>query len=164
MATSAPRSEDLLLRLRVEAFMADYVHCLDTDQLEAWPDFFTEDARYRVCTRENHDRGLLLSVMSCSGRGMFRDRISALRTANVFEPHVYCHVIGALRVLSHSAGRVQTESNFQVVRTMVDGTMSIFACGRSLDTIAIQNDALKLAERTVVLDSRQIDTLLVIPL
>ena len=161
---SPPRSDDLLLRLRIEAFMADYVHCLDTDQLEAWPDFFTEDARYRVCTRENHDRGLPLSVMSCSGRGMFRDRISALRTANVFEPHVYCHVIGALRILGSSSGRVQTESNFQVVRTMVDGTMSIFACGRSLDTVSIQGEALKLSERIVVLDSRQIDTLLVIPL
>src|SRR5262245_42232894 len=135
---SERRSEDLLLRLRIEAFMADYVHCLDTDQLEAWPDFFTEDARYRVCTRENYDRKLPLSVMSCNGRGMFRDRISALRTANVFEPHVYCHVIGALRILGFSPGRVQTENNFQVVRTMVDGTMSIFACGRSLDTVSIQ--------------------------
>jgi anthranilate 1,2-dioxygenase small subunit len=159
-----PRSDDLLIRLQIEAFMADYVHCLDTDQLEAWPDFFTDDARYRVCTRENHDRGLPLSVMSCNGRGMLRDRISALRTANVFEPHVYCHVIGALRILASGAGRVQTESNFQVVRTMVDGTMSIFACGRSLDTILIQGEALKLRERTVVLDSRQIDTLMVIPL
>jgi anthranilate 1,2-dioxygenase small subunit len=162
---SLPRSDNLLLRLRIEAFMADYVHCLDTDQLEAWPDFFTDDARYRVCTRENYDRGLPLSVMSCSGRGMFRDRISALRTANVFEPHVYCHVIGALRILGgSSAGHLRTESNFQVVRTMVDGTMSMFACGRSLDTISTQGEALKLAERIVVLDSRQIDTLLVIPL
>jgi anthranilate 1,2-dioxygenase small subunit len=164
-ATTSPlRSDDPLLRLQIEAFMADYVHCLDTDQLEAWPDFFTEDGRYRVCTRENYDRGLPLSVMSCNGRGMFRDRISALRTANVFEPHVYCHVIGALRILGSSPGHVQTESNFQVVRTMVDGSMSIFACGRSLDTISIQGEALKLGERIVILDSRQIDTLLVIPL
>jgi anthranilate 1,2-dioxygenase small subunit len=101
--------------------MADYVHCIDTDQLEVWPDFFTDDAHHRVCTRENYDRGLPLSVMSCSGRGMLRDRISALRTANVFEPHVYCHVTGALRILAFSAGRVQTESNFQVVRTMSTG-------------------------------------------
>ena len=157
-------SEDLLLRLRIEAFMADYAHCLDTDQLEAWPDFFTEDARYRVCTRENYDRNLPLSVMSCDGRGMFRDRICALRTANVFEPHVYCHIIGSLRIVSSSPGRVQSESNFQVVRTMVDGTMSIFACGRSCDTISIQGEAFKLAERTVILDSQSIDTLLVIPL
>jgi hypothetical protein len=42
--------------------------------------------------------------------------------------------------------------------------MSIFACGRSLDTISIQCEVFKLLERTVVLDSRQIDTLMVIPL
>jgi anthranilate 1,2-dioxygenase small subunit len=159
-----PIPDELLVRLRVDAFMAEYVHTLDADRLESWPDLFTEDAIYKVCTRENYDRGLPLSVMSCSGRGMFRDRITALRTANIFEPHVYCHVIGALRVLESGAGRTRTESNFQVIRTMVDGTMSVFACGRSLDTFSIEKDKLRLSERIVILDSRQIDTLLVIPL
>jgi anthranilate 1,2-dioxygenase small subunit len=102
--------------------------------------------------------------MSCQGRGMFRDRISALRTANVFEPHVYCHVIGALRILERERDRVRTESNLQVIRTMADGGMAIFACGRSLDTFHVGADQIKLSERVVILDSRQIDTLLVIPL
>jgi anthranilate 1,2-dioxygenase small subunit len=162
--TTVPFSDDMLLRLRIGAFMADYVHCLDTQKLEAWPDFFTEDAQYKVCTRENYDSGLPLGVMSCSGRGMFRDRISALRTANVYEPQVYCHLLGALRILDFGSEYAQTESNFQVIRTMVDGTMSIFACGRSLDNFSIQGETLKFSERTVILDSRQIDTLLVIPL
>jgi anthranilate 1,2-dioxygenase small subunit len=144
--------------------MADYVHALDADRLEAWPDFFTDDAHYRVCTRENFELGLPLSVMSCNGRGMFRDRISALRTANVFEPHVYCHMIGALRILERERDRVKTESNLQVIRTMVDGGMTIFACGRSLDTFFVGCNGIKLSERIVILDSRQIDTLLVIPL
>jgi anthranilate 1,2-dioxygenase small subunit len=156
--------EDVILRCRLEAFLADYVHALDADRLEDWPDFFTDNASYRVCTRENFDLGLPLSVMSCQGRGMFRDRISALRTANVFEPHVYRHVIGALRILQRERDRVSTESNFQVIRTMADGGMAIFGCGRSLDTFLVEADRIKLAERTVVLDSRQIDTLLVIPL
>jgi hypothetical protein len=47
---------------------------------------------------------------------------------------------------------------------MVDGSMAIYACGRSLDTFAIGSGGLTLAERIVILDSRQIDTLLVIPL
>jgi anthranilate 1,2-dioxygenase small subunit len=155
---------DVVLRCRIEAFLADYVHALDADRLETWVDFFTDDGRYRVCTRENFDLGLPLSVMSCQGRGMFRDRISALRTANVFEPHVYCHVIGALRILEGERDRVRTESNFQVVRTMADGGMAIFACGRSLDTFVVGADQIKLSERIVILDSRRIDTLLVIPL
>jgi anthranilate 1,2-dioxygenase small subunit len=157
-------TEAMVLRSRIEAVMADYVHAIDTDRLETWPDFFTDNANYRVCTRENFELGLPLSVMSCMGRGMFRDRISALRTANVFEPHVYCHVISALRILARAYDHVKTESNFQVTRTMVDGAMAIFACGRSLDTFFVGCDQIKLSERIVILDSRQIDTLLVIPL
>ena len=162
--TTPAANESMVLRSRIEAFMADYVHAIDADRLETWPDFFTDEADYRVCTRENLELGLPLSVMSCKGRGMFRDRISALRTANVFEPHVYCHVIGALRILEREGDYVKTESNFQVIRTMVDGAMAIFACGRSLDTFFVGCDEIKLSERIVILDSRQIDTLLVIPL
>jgi anthranilate 1,2-dioxygenase small subunit len=157
-------TDEVILRFRLEALMADYVHAIDADRLETWPDFFTDDAEYRVCTRENFDLGFPLSVMSCRGRGMFRDRISALRTANVFEPHVYCHLIGALRIIGRERDHVKTESNFQVIRTMVDGGMAIFACGRSLDTFFVGRDQVSLSGRIVILDSRQIDTLLVIPL
>jgi 3-phenylpropionate/cinnamic acid dioxygenase small subunit len=154
----------LITRLRVESFLADYVHALDSDRLEEWPDFFVEDANYQVITRENVERGFPLAVMSCQGRGMFRDRISALRTANIFEPHVYCHILGALRVLGEPEGAIQTECTFSVIRTMADGAMSIFACGRSRDRLVDGPGGLKLAERIVILDSRQVDTLLVIPL
>jgi anthranilate 1,2-dioxygenase small subunit len=154
----------LITRLRVESFLAEYVHALDSDRLEEWPDFFVEDANYQVITRENVERGLPLAVMSCQGRGMFRDRISALRTANIFEPHVYCHILGALRILGDVEGAIQTESTFNVIRTMADGTMSLFACGRSSDRLVDGPGGLKLAERVVILDSRQVDTLLVIPL
>ena len=157
-------ADDLMLRLQVDAFLAEYVHAIDSDDLESWPEFFTDTAVYRICTRENFDLGLPLNVLSCRNRGMFRDRISALRTANIFEPHVYRHVIGALRIRASGNGRIDAESNFQVVRTMVDGTMSLYACGRSLDVIVTEGNALRFAERTVILDSRQIDTLLVIPL
>jgi anthranilate 1,2-dioxygenase small subunit len=155
---------DLLMRLRIEALMADYVHAIDTDRLEDWPEFFTSDGAYRVLTRENHEQGLPLSVISCNGRGMFRDRISALRTANIYEPHVYCHLFGALRLTEVGAGTFRAESNFTVIRTMADGTTSIFACGRCLDTIVEEGAGLKFAERLYILNSQQIDTLLVIPL
>jgi anthranilate 1,2-dioxygenase small subunit len=155
---------ELLARLKVAAFLADYVHALDADRLEDWPDFFTEDGSYRVITRENFDQDLPLCLMSCQGRGMLRDRISALRTANIFEPHVYCHIPGALRLVAAADGAIEAESTFSVIRTMADGAMSIFACGRSHDRLVASAAGLKLAERTVILDSRQIDTLLVIPL
>jgi hypothetical protein len=33
----------LARRLELEELYADYTHCLDADELERWPDFFTED-------------------------------------------------------------------------------------------------------------------------
>jgi anthranilate 1,2-dioxygenase small subunit len=154
----------LAARLHVDAFMADYVHMLDSDRLEEWPDYFSEEGIYQVVTRENVERGLPLAVMSCEGRGMFRDRISALRTANIFEPHVYCHILGAMRLLRVDDAAIEAESTFAVVRTMADGAMSLYACGRSRDRLVLGPAGLRFAERTIILDSRQIDTLLVIPL
>jgi anthranilate 1,2-dioxygenase small subunit len=152
------------LQMRIERLMTDYAHCIDDDRLEDWPDFFAADGRYRVQTRENHDRGLPASLIYCTGMGMLRDRVSALRTANIFEPHVYCHMVSAVRLLDSAGGVHHTRSNFTVTRTMAEGDMSIFACGRYLDRIVEDAGALRFKERTVVLDSRRIDTLLVIPI
>lgn len=162
---TAEFGDTLALRLGIETLAADYVHCIDEDRLEQWPDFFTEDGQYRVLTRENHEQGLPLGLIYCDGKGMLKDRISALRVANVFEPHVYCHMTGALKLLDGTAGgETRTQSNFTVMRTMADGAMSVFACGKYLDRIVETDGGLKYAERTVILDSRRIDTLLVIPI
>ena len=92
------------------------------------------------------------------------DRISALRTANIYEPHVYCHGTSALRVLGVSGDEIRARANFTILRTMTEGDMAIFACGRYFDRLVEQNGRLKFRERLAVLDSRQVDTLLVVPL
>ena len=154
----------LVTRLRVEAFLSEYMLALDADRLEDWYSFFVEDGTYRVTTRENHDLGLPLSLMNCRGHGMFKDRITALRTANIFEPHVYCHIPGALRITSITGEVVESESTFSVIRTMQEGDMRLFVCGRTFDRIRLGAEGPKLIDRTVILDSKQIDTLLVIPI
>lgn len=164
MATTIDLDRDLALRLRIDTFVADYAHCIDEDRLEDWPEFFTTDGVYRVTSRENYDLDLPVNLIYCDGTGMFRDRISALRKANIFEPHTYCHMFSALKVLGSDGGLHRTQSNFTIIRTMSEGDMSVFACGKCLDTIAEDGGALKFKERTVVLDSRRIDTLLVIPI
>ena len=164
MAVKTDLDRDLALRLRIEALMADYVHCIDEDRLEEWADFFTEDGRYRVTSRENYELDMPLSLIYCEGRGMFHDRISALRTANIFEPHTYCHMTGALRILSSDGKEHRTQSNFTIIRTMSEGAMSVFACGKYIDRIVERDGGLKFRERVIVLDSRRIDTLLVTPI
>jgi 3-phenylpropionate/cinnamic acid dioxygenase small subunit len=167
--TSAPLFQDtsadaLALRQRIEAFNADYANAIDADRLDDWPAFFTEAGVYRVVTRENHERGLPLALIYATGRGMLSDRITALRTANIYEPHVYCHQVSATRLLGRDGGGWCAQANFLVVRTMISGPMTVFATGRYHDRFVEVAGALLLAERTCILDSRQIDTLLVVPI
>jgi len=154
---------DFALRLRVEDLYSEYTHTIDDDRLEEWPDLFTDTANYRVTTRENYDNGLPLAMVYCDGRGMMADRISALRTANIFEPHVYCHMLSAVRVLAREGGVICARSNFSVLRTMQEGETMLFAVGRTFDKIVEDGGRLRFAERLAVLDSRRVDTLLVIP-
>jgi anthranilate 1,2-dioxygenase small subunit len=157
-------SSDLVLRLRVEALYAEYAQTIDDDRFEDWPELFVDSAKYRITTRENHAKGLSLAIMYCDGRGMMSDRISALRLANIFEPHAYCHLISCVRILDCTSDEIRARAHFAVIRTMQEGNQTIFACGRTFDRIVEVDGRLLFKDRLVVLDSRQVDTLLVIPI
>jgi hypothetical protein len=51
-----------------------------------------------------------------------------------------------------------------VARIMHTGETALFATGRYLDRIVLTGDTARFAEKSVILDSRQVDTLLAIPL
>jgi len=59
---------------------------------------------------------------------------------------------------------VRCRSNYLVVRTVVDGTMSLFSAGIYLDKVVFEGEEARFQERIVVTDSRRIETLLVLPL
>ena len=63
-----------------------------------------------------------------------------------------------------TAEAVDLEANFLVIRTMQEGDMMIFAAGRYVDRVVRVGEEWKFARKEVVLDSRQIDTLLAIPI
>ncbi|VCU70086.1 Anthranilate 1,2-dioxygenase small subunit [Pigmentiphaga humi] len=146
----------------IRQLLADYAHALDDDRLEAWPDFFTEDGCYRLTTRENVAAGLPVGIILCHGRGMLRDRIAALRTANIYEPHWYTHVLGPASIDAEEGGW-RVRSNFSVYRTFESGESMLYGAGRYLDRVSRTASGMRLRERTVVLDSRCIDVLTVIP-
>jgi len=150
------------LRAQVEELHARYVHALDTDQLEAWPDFFTEQGRYRITTAENEARGLPLPVLYAEGRAMLRDRIASLRHANIYEPQHYRHMVSAVLVERESDRVIKSTANFLVIRIMDNGENLLFASGRYVDRITLAD--MKYEERVVICDSRRFDTLLAIPL
>ena len=154
---------DVAVQLAVEQLHARYAQALDSDQLEDWPGFFTENGRYRVATAENEARGLPLPVLSAEGRAMMRDRVQSLRHANIYEPQRYRHMISGVLVEKVSADHVRSSANFLVIRIMQDGATMVFASGRYLDRIVLSPAPLY-EERVVVCDSRRFDTLLAIPL
>jgi len=148
-------------REKVEELHARYAHALDDDRLEEWPEFFTENGRYRVTTAENEARGLPLPVLYAEGRAMLRDRVASLRHANIYEPQRYRHIVSSILV-EPSGNIAKSTANFLVIRVMENGEATFFASGRYLDRIALPE--LRYEERVVVCDSRRFDTLLAIPL
>ena len=150
--------------LRVAALNAAYAACIDADRLEAWPEFFVERCLYKITTAENHQRGFAAGVVYADSQAMLRDRVLALRRANIYERQRYRHVIGLPVLRENVDGSVAAETSFVVVRTMRDGKMDLFAAGAYLDRIVEAPDGLRLAERIVVCDSQRFDTLLAIPL
>jgi anthranilate 1,2-dioxygenase small subunit len=155
---------DVGLQLTVENLLARYVHALDDDRLEEWPDFFVEQGLYRITTAENFERELPLPIMYADSRAMLRDRVSALRHANIYETQRYRHGVSSTLVSRVDAGTARATSNFQVVRIMHTGETVLFASGRYVDRIRLNGEAAHFEEKTVVLDSRSVDTLLAIPL
>ena len=156
--------EAVARRLELDQLYADYVHCLDADELERWPDFFTEDCFYRVTSAENFKAGMPLGLIHATSRNMLKDRVSALREANIYEPQRYRHLVSSLKITADAAGVLDLVANFMVVRTMQDADMVIFGAGCYVDQVRRDGDNWKFARKNVVLDSRQIDTLLAIPI
>ena len=151
-------------RLELHDLYTAYAACLDTDALEEWPEFFTEDCRYRITSAENYDAGLPLGLIYATSKNMLHDRVSALRDANIYEPQRYRHIVSGLRIVGEGDGALDTEASFVVVRTMQDGEMILFAAGRYIDRVVRGESGWRFLRKDVVLDSRQIDTLLAIPL
>jgi anthranilate 1,2-dioxygenase small subunit len=151
-------------RLELERLYADYARCIDADELERWPDFFIEDCFYRVTSAENFAAGRPLGLIRATSRNMLKDRVSALREANIYEPQRYRHLVASHSILGEAPDGLDLEASFLVVRTMQDGTMTVFAAGRYADRVVRDGADWKFARKEVVLDSRQIDTLLAIPL
>jgi anthranilate 1,2-dioxygenase small subunit len=141
-----------------------YARCIDSGNLEAWPDFFEEDCVYKITTADNHSQGLEAGVIFANSRGMLLDRVASLREANIYERHVYRHFLGQPWIVSQNADEVRSETSFFVARIMRDGTTDVYATGQYIDTYTLTGAKPKLRQRLVVCDSSRFDTLLALPL
>ena len=139
---------DAEARAQIEELVARYAHAIDNDLIEDWPLFFIDDGQYLVTTRENLAKGRPIGIMYCDGRGMMQDRVTALRQAIVFEPHVYRHIVGSTLISAAEDGSYAAASNFHILRTGADGAVVIHLWLRPLsrrDRLASRSDAISQA-------------------
>jgi len=156
--------DEIAIQFAVERLLARYVACIDDNRLEEWPAFFAERCRYQIISDENHSRNLPIGVFVATSQGMLKDRVAALREANIYEAQRYRHLVSSTLILENNGGVVRAQSNYHVVRIMQDGATALFSTGRYLDRINLTGATPVFEEKLVIFDSRRIDTLLAIPL
>jgi anthranilate 1,2-dioxygenase small subunit len=154
----------LATHFAIAKLQADQAAFIDADQLEDWLDFFTEDCVYRVIPAENIAQGLPACLILCTNRNMLRDRVVALRVANEYNIHTDRHLVGFPRVIGHSDSTYIVESSYAVFQTDQEGESRLFSVGKYLDKIVFMNGEPKFKEKTVVVDTSAVPTMLAVPL
>lgn len=153
----------MTLREEVEDFYAEYAESIDTGALERWPELFVEPCLYRIVSKENHDKGLPLSLMRCESLGMLRDRALASRKLNVYAPRAWRHSITQIRAREEGE-LIAVHANFAVFETLQDEHTRVLCAGRYVDTLVRTEAGLRLREKICIYDAALIPGSIVMPL
>ena len=151
------------LKLAVVQFYEDYAETLDDLDLEAWPDYFTDDCKYTVTSRENHDAGLTHATIYCEGIGMVRDRVAATRDCTVYEPRHLRHFLHGVRIHAIDGDVIRSKGSFLLIESVSDKEPCVHMVGRYHDTLVRSADGFKLKERICVYDNYRIYNSLIFP-
>jgi 3-phenylpropionate/cinnamic acid dioxygenase small subunit len=144
----------------VQVLLAEYGGLLDLGRYEDWLALFAAECRYAVGPRENDEAGLPVALILCDSRAMLEDRIAALRQANKYNLHTDRHIIGLPRIVVAEANGIAIEAPFAVYQTDQEGETRLFATGLYRDRLEREADALRLADKLVLLDTFAVPTLL----
>lgn len=150
-------------RSAVWDLLGEYAYLIDEDRLEDWVECFTDDCLYRIVPRENLDAGLPAALLLCEGKDMLRDRVAYLRKAALFNIHRDRHILGHVRIEEDGAD-LRATTGFAVYQSSQEGVSALFCVGYYLDRITSRDGRLLFREKTVVLETATIPTLLSTPL
>ncbi len=145
---------------------SDYAMVCDSTEWEKWPDFFMEDAFYRLQPRKNFEQGLPLCLLALESRDMIKDRVYGVKETLYHDPYYQRHIVGTPRVLSvtDNGKRIHAEANYTVIRTKFDGDSTILSVGYYHDHIVKTNEGLKFQSRLCVYDSEMIANSIIYPI
>ena len=152
-----------MLRLELSALQDRYVACLDNDRIEEWPGMFTEDCLYEIVSKENEDFGFPAPVIHCDNARMLRDRVVALRNANIYEKPQYRHCLSGLE-WRHEEGGFAMEMSYVVVNTSIDGVSTLYQAGRYIDRVVRTADGLQFRSKRCIYDTLRVQTVLAFPI
>ena len=144
---------DAALFMRVLNLHLRYAQTLDSNDLSAWPEFFTDNGIYKLQSRENYDRQLALCTLSFESKAMMADRVYSVVNTIYHDPYSQRHVCGVPLVTQAEDGGVACESSVLVIRTHRDALPHILCVGRYLDKLVEVNGELKFSERLVIFDN-----------
>jgi anthranilate 1,2-dioxygenase small subunit len=149
----------------IENLVHEWARAIDEDRVEDICELLAPEGRYRVQSRFNADRGLPHSLMDAQSPAQLRDRIRSMRLANIYEPQHYRHLVSGVQIVGGEGTRLQVRSNFAIVRTLdLDGDMKVFAAGQCEDVVDVGGAEPRFLLRHYKLDSRVVETLMVIPI
>lgn len=149
----------------VENLVYEWARAIDEDRVEDICALMLPEGRYRVQSRFNADRGLPHALMDAHSAAQLRDRIKSMRLANIYEPQHYRHIVSGVQIVGGDGRALQVRSSFLVIRTLdLDGDMKVFATGQCEDVVDVGGPQALFRSRHYKLDSRVVETLMVIPL
>jgi len=150
--------------LRLQVLYASYGRVLDSGDYPQWPEFFIDDAIYKVQSRENFDRGLPLAAIALESKAMLQDRVIGATDTIFHDPYYQRHVIGAPLVLKVQDGVIHSEASYLVVRTRRDALPEILSVGRYQDKVVDTPSGYRFAERHCIFDNDLIPNSLIYPI
>lgn len=157
-------SNDSHILQQVTDLYAAYAACIDDGRFQEWPEFFSEDAWYRVVSRENYDRDLPLSTLSLKGRPMMKDRIYGVESTIFHAPYYQRHILSQPRIVDQQDGTLDVEMNYCVFRIKRDFAADIFSVGKYIDKIRSTNGQFVFTQKFCVFDNDIIPNSLIYPI
>ncbi len=149
----------------IHNLLNEYADCLDSDEIEKWPELFLESGKYVIQSRENLEAGLDGGYwMYYTSQGMMRDRVTSLRHINTYNKHYYRHLISNIKTDEQENGNFQVRSNFLVVQTNFEGKFECLSAGEYRDIILVRGGKPRFKEKLVIADTFHTPSAIVYPL
>ena len=159
----APAGSASITRV-IHGLLDQYADCLDSDELEKWPELFLENGKYLIQSRENLEAGMDGGYwMYYTSQGMMRDRVTSLRHINTFNKHYYRHLISNIKISEQDDG-FRVRSNFLVVQTNFEGKFECTSAGEYRDVVIMTDGEPKFKEKLVIADTFHTASAIVYPL